>query len=140
MKALALRILRFLTPGPSARVSLGLTSMVVSLLMAADLVFGLLPDPSIQLRELRARIAENVAVQTALLLEAGNPLAMDRLFREVTQREKSVLSVAVRRADGRIMAQTGDHAATWRRLGTTPPSGSRPRAPLPASTTCRCRW
>ena len=113
MKAFALRVLRFLTPGASARVSLGLTSMVVSLLLAVDLVFGLLPDPGIQLRELRARISENLAVQTAARMEAGNSLALDRLLREMIQREKSVLSVAVRRSDGRIMAQAGDHANTW---------------------------
>ena len=113
MKAFALRVLRFLTPGASARVSLGLTSMVVSLLLAVDLVFGLLPDPGIQLRELRARISENLAVQTAARMEAGNSLALDRLLREMIQREKSVLSVAVRRTDGRIMAQAGDHANTW---------------------------
>ena len=104
---------RFFLPGPAARVSLGLTSLVVSLLLAADLVFGLLPDPNVQLRELRARISENLAVQTAALMEAGNPLALDRLFREVIVREKDVRSVAVRRGDGRIMAQAGDHANTW---------------------------
>ena len=113
MKAAMLRALRWLAPGPAARVSLGLTSMVVSLLMAADLLFGLLPDPTIQLRELRARISESLAVQTAALMEAGNPLALDRLYREVLVREKDVLSIAVRRTDGRIMAQAGDHAAQW---------------------------
>ena len=113
MKALALRALRFLLPGPAGRVSLGLTAMVVSLLMAADLVFGLLPDPNIQRRELRARISENLAVQTAALMEAGNTLALDRLFREVIVREKDVVSVAVRQGDGRILAQAGDHVRTW---------------------------
>ena len=113
MMALVLQGFRFVSPGPAARVSLGLTSLVVSLLMAADLLFGLLPDPTIQLRELRARISENLAVQTAALMEVGNPLALDRLYHEVIAREKDVLSVAVRRKDGRILAQAGDHATLW---------------------------
>ena len=120
MNRFALRGLRFLSPGPAARVSLGLTSLVVSLLLAADLVFGLLPDQGAQLRDLRARISENLAVQTAALMEAGNPLALDRLLGEIIVREKNVLSVAVRRVDGHIMAQTGGHAASW----MPPSSGS----------------
>ena len=113
MKELLQRASRLFAVGPAARVSLGLTSMVLSLLMAADLVFGLLPDQQLQMRELRGRIAENLAVQTAALMEAGNPRALDRLYREVLAREKGILSVAVRRSDGRIMAQAGDHGASW---------------------------
>ncbi len=108
-----MRVLRFLALSPASRVSLGLTSLVVSILLAADLVFGLLPDPNVQLRLLRARTAENLAIQAATQLEAGNPVALDHLFKEVMVRDKEVLSLAVRRADGRLMAQAGDHQATW---------------------------
>ena len=113
MKVLALRWLRFFAPGPAARVSLGLTALVVSLVLAADLVFGLLPDENEQARQLRGRIAENLAMHAAVQLEAGNPRVLERLFREVVARDKEVLSVAVRRSDGRIVAQVGDHGATW---------------------------
>ncbi len=120
MKQLALRGLWLFSLGPAARVSLGLSSLVVSLLLAADLVFGLLPDHNEQLRQLRSRIAENLAVQTASLMEAGNARALDRLFQEVMARDKDVLSLAVRRSDGRIMAQAGDHGGAW----MPPESGS----------------
>jgi len=113
MKELALRWMRFFLLGPAARVSLGLTALVVSLLLAVDMFFGLLPDPNEQLRQLRARVAENLAVHTATQLEAGNPRALERLFDEVLARDKDVLSVAVRRGDGHILAQVGDHAAHW---------------------------
>ena len=122
MNELALRGLRLFSLGPATRVSLGLSSLVVSLLLAADLVFGLLPDQNQQLSQLRARIAENLAVQTATLMETGNPRGLDRLFHEVMLRDKDVLSVAVRRDDGRIMAQAGDHALAW-----MPPEGGSSR-------------
>ena len=107
------RAMRFLAVGPAARVSLGLTSLVVSMVLMADLVFGLLPDPNIQLRQLRARTAENLAIQTANQLEAGSPAALDRLFKEVMARDKSMLSLALRRSDGQVMAQAGDHQVHW---------------------------
>ncbi len=107
------RFIRKLMPGPAARLSMGLTSMVVSLLLAADLVFGLLPDQNEQLRQLRSRIAENLAIQTATFLQAGNPRALDRLFEEVLVRDKDVTSVAVRRDDGQLTAQAGEHARFW---------------------------
>ena len=113
MKPLALRVMGMFSLGPAARVSVGLSSLVVSLLLAADLVFGLLPNQPEQLRQLRARIAENVAIHTATLLEAGNPKALERLFQELMVRDKDVTSVAVRRSDGQMMAQAGDHAAVW---------------------------
>ena len=109
MKEFALRVLRFLSPGPAARISLGLTSLVVSMVLAADLVFGLLPNQNDALRQMRARVAENLAVNVAMQMEAGDPRALDRMFQELLARDKDVVSVSVRRDDGRIMAQAGDH-------------------------------
>lgn len=113
MTAFWLRMLRKVSLGPSARISLGLTSLVVSLLLAADLLFGLIPDQTDRIRESRARLTENLAVQTAAVMETGNPLALDRLFKEVLVREPGSLSAAVRRGDGRIMVQAGDHNTSW---------------------------
>ena len=107
------RAMRFLALSPAARVSLGLTSLVVSMLLMADLVFGLLPDPNNQLRQLRARTAENMAIQMATQLEVGSPTALDRLFKEAMLRDKSVLSLALRRSDGQVMAQAGNHQTHW---------------------------
>lgn len=113
MKQTLRRIWQNLSPGPAVRVSLGLSALVVSMLLAFDLVFGWLPDPTAQLSMLRTRSAESLAIQTATVLEAGNASALDRVFREVMLRDKSIVSVALRRGDGRIMAQAGDHAAHW---------------------------
>ncbi len=113
MKNMLQRLWRVLSPSPAARISLGLTSLVVSMLLMADLVFGLLPDPNVQLRQLRARTAENLAIQTATHLETGSPSTLDRLFREIMARDTSVTSMALRRGDGLVMAQSGNHQTHW---------------------------
>jgi diguanylate cyclase (GGDEF)-like protein len=113
MKAFSWRRLRTLTVNPAIRVALGLSSLVVVILLGADLAFGLLPDQSGLVRQLRERISENLAIQTAALMDAGDLRTLERVYREQLVREKSMLSVAVRRQDGRIVMQAGDHAAAW---------------------------
>ena len=105
--------LKHFVPGPAARVSLGLSSLVLSLVLMADLMFGMLPEQGAQQRDLRTRVAENLAVQTAVLLEGANPRAIDHLLRDVMLHDKGVKSMAVRRSDGSIFAQSGDHATAW---------------------------
>jgi diguanylate cyclase (GGDEF)-like protein len=46
-------------------------------------------------------------------MELGNVQTLERLFHDVMVRDKSLASVAVRRSDGLIMAQAGDHASAW---------------------------
>lgn len=110
---LILRPFRFFTASPAVRLSLGMSSLVVTMLLSADLVFSLLPDESTLVRQLRERISENVAVQTASLMQSGDIRTLDRLYREQLTREKTMLSLAVRRKDGHIVIQEGDHASAW---------------------------
>lgn len=113
MNVSALRRIRALAINPAVRIAMGLSSLVVAILLVADLAFGLLPDQSGLVRQLRERISENLAIQTAALMDAGDLRTLDRVYREQMSREKTMLSVAVRRLDGRIVLQAGDHAATW---------------------------
>ena len=113
MKAL-LRRLRTRALSPPVRIGMGLSSIVVTILLVTDFAFGVLPDQSGLLRELRQRISENLAIQTAALLEAGEVATLDHVFQEQLRREKSLLSIAVRRDDGRLIAEAGDHAEVWR--------------------------
>lgn len=101
------RLPRF-TASPSIRVSLGMSSLVVAMLLLLDLAFGVLPDPSRITRQWRERIAENLAMQTAALVNAGEMQPLDRVLRDQLAREKSLVAVTVQRRDGQIMA----HAAS----------------------------
>ena len=60
------------TLNPVARISLGLVALLVSLLMAADLAFGLIPDRTALARQVRQQISESLAVQAATLLQSGD--------------------------------------------------------------------
>lgn len=98
---------------PVARISLGLVALLLSLLMVVDLVFGLIPDRAKLAREVRQQTSESLAVQAAVLLQAGDVTSLQHTLREVLERNKDLRSVAVRQAGGNIAAQAGEHGRHW---------------------------
>ena len=100
--------------GPASRVSLGLCSLMLAGLLALDFVFGVLPNPNVLLRELRERISEQVATQTAAAIAAGDPRALHRTLQQALEKDPQLLSIAVRRRGEQILAQAGPHAAHWK--------------------------
>lgn len=99
--------------GPIARVSLGLIALIASLVLIADMLLGLVPQRAeLELRG-RTRVAENVAAQTIVLIEANDAQLLAKSLQQVMARNRDVMSVALRRADGGILAQRGDHNRHW---------------------------
>lgn len=103
---------KLLRLSPLLRLSMGLTSLVVSLVLLMDLV-GVLPDRSEMMRQVRQRTSESLAVQAAAALQIGDMGALLKTLREVRTRDTQVLSVALRRNDGTIVVQAGEHATHW---------------------------
>ena len=83
---------------PVARISLGLVALLLSLLMVVDMVFGLIPDRAKLVRDVRQQSSESLAVQVAVMLQAGDVSTLQRTLREVLERNKDLRSVAVREA------------------------------------------
>lgn len=101
------------TLGPISRVALGLTALMVSLVMLADLVLGLLPQQVESALKVRQRLAENLAGQVTLFVTVGDPQATSKSLQQVLTQNSDVLSAALRRVDGTLVAQRGDHARHW---------------------------
>ena len=99
--------------GPIVRVSLGLIALFTSLVMIADLFLGLLPQRAELELRMRQRVVENVAAQTAVLLKSSDTQLLAKSLQQVMERNRDVLSVALRRSNGGIIAQRGDHARHW---------------------------
>ncbi len=73
--------------GPIARLSLGLVALLVSLVMVADMLLGVVPEFGKSEREARRRIAENLVIQISTLLEAGNTGLLNRTIQQVLARD-----------------------------------------------------
>src|SRR3954469_17158979 len=88
--------------GPASRVSIGLVSLILGCLLALDLFFGVLPDQSTHLRQLRERTSRDIAAQVATTVASGDLGALHRELQQTVLREKQLLSVGVRRQDGTV--------------------------------------
>lgn len=119
--------------GAIARLSLGLVAMVVSMLLAAELLLGSGSSRDEFEKQARQRLGEAVAIQVAALLETGNSATLTKTLQQVVGRNEDVASMAIRRIDGSIVAQGGDHTRHW----VAPPAGrstiDRVRVPVHAN-------
>lgn len=99
--------------GPVSRISMGLVSLAAFLLLVADLLFGLLPDEADVAKHVRKRTSEALAVQLTALVQTEQWEALRRTMHAVISRDPEVLSIAVRRSNGEVVAETGNHATHW---------------------------
>ena len=113
-----LRSLPRVRMGPASRVSLGLCSLMIAILLSMDFIFGLVPNREPLVRELRERIAEQVATQTAAAIGTGDPRAVHKTLQTLVK-DPQLISIAVRRAGQQVIAQAGPHAEHW----VAPPPG-----------------
>ncbi len=98
---------------PITRISLGVVSLIVCLFLATDLVFGLLPNDAEKARQVRRAVSESLAVQLTALVQSNDRAALKQTLQSVVSRNSDATSIAVRRADGAIVAQAGDHQRYW---------------------------
>ena len=119
-----------LIPGPSLRIASGLVGLCLSLVMVADLMFGLFPNRLQQAQKQRAREAETATVLVAEALRLNDLPRARSTMDTVRSRNPEMLSLAVRRADGQLQASSGPHAADWAQRMDTPADGTRILVPI----------
>ncbi len=97
---------------PTFRISMGLVGLTLSLLMATHLL-GLLPDERLMQVEARGRIAESLAMQLSGAISRTDVVTLDETMQSVVIRNKDILSMALRKADGDIVVAAGEHDTHW---------------------------
>jgi diguanylate cyclase (GGDEF)-like protein/PAS domain S-box-containing protein/putative nucleotidyltransferase with HDIG domain len=87
---------------------------MISALLAADLL-GLMPNPRSAALDGRRALCETLAINCSLLA-TDNKLRMVKANLEATvDRNPEILSAALRRPDGQLIVEVGDHDVHWRR-------------------------
>lgn len=97
-------------PGPVLRVSFGLMSLLMLLVLVADLLLGAVPGRGQAEREIRKRTAENLAVQLTGLLQAGDHVMLGRTIQQVLARNPDLRAIRVHRTDGSLLLERGETA------------------------------
>ncbi len=94
--------------GPITRVSLGLMALLISLVLVADFVLGVIPNRGQAERQTRQRVAENLAIQITGLLESGEETMASKTIQQVLSRDPDIRAISVRRNDGSTVLRRGD--------------------------------
>ena len=92
--------------------TIGLVSMVVSAHLGASWL-GLMPDAQRAEAAARASLVEVLAAGGMSSLAAEDHAAVTDLLRFALERNPSMRSAAVRRADGEVLASAGPHGQAW---------------------------
>ena len=98
------------------RVVMGLVGLTVSLAMLA-FMFGIVPDRESAVRDGRAALAESIALHSTAAVVSTNLQHLEADYKLLAERNPDLLSVALRRQDGQILAATEDHADHWQDMG-----------------------
>jgi diguanylate cyclase (GGDEF)-like protein/PAS domain S-box-containing protein len=98
---------------PVAQIALALVLITSLMLLAVDFLFGVFPDPDAQELRLRTTYAESLASQAAALLQRGDTKALGFTLDRGRRDDKRIRSIAVRTAQGTILAQSGEHEEVW---------------------------
>jgi PAS domain S-box-containing protein len=98
-------------------IAIGQTALLVSLILVA-LCLGLVPDRVGAIREGRATLAEALAANTTAFISQADLRRLEANLRFVLARNGDLLSAAVRRANGDMVVQIGDHEPNWRDMSS----------------------
>jgi len=84
----------------------------VSILLIGDL-FGFIPKQERAIAENRKQIAESLAIQISAAAYAGELKTLQATLDGIVKRNDEILSAALRRINGRLLVQAGDHRHLW---------------------------
>ena len=102
---------------PLIRITLGLVSVTLVLVLAGDYVLQLTGDQSgVDLRQ-REKIGKTLAMQFSPLAEIDDTATIGKAMEALVERNRDVLSTALRGRDGKILTAAGEHQEHWQSPG-----------------------
>ncbi|NQT16014.1 MAG: PAS domain-containing protein, partial [Planctomycetes bacterium] len=103
--------MRYLTA--KTRITFGLACMLLTV-MSTAIMIGLVPDRRTAVLDGRADMCETLAVSSSDYVSRGELKRLEFLLHSVVERSDDVLSAGVRRVDGDLLAEVGNHRAFWK--------------------------
>jgi diguanylate cyclase (GGDEF)-like protein len=95
------------------RLSTGVAALTVSILLAAQ-ALGLIPDAVGAKLRGRGQLCEAMAIHCSLAAQHGELGTIRAATKEIVARDSDILSAAVRKPDGTLVVEAGDHATHWK--------------------------
>ncbi|MGH8488956.1 MAG: ATP-binding protein [Gammaproteobacteria bacterium] len=96
-------------------ITFGQVSLLISVLLAA-LYFGFVPDKLNAILAGRAALAEAIAANGTALISENDIRRLKAVLKFTVERNRSLRSAVVRRANGDVVIEVGDHERRWKTL------------------------
>ncbi|MEE9423331.1 MAG: EAL domain-containing protein [Gammaproteobacteria bacterium] len=97
---------------PAFRISIGLVLLTLSILMMADLA-GLAPDHNREILDKRKKVSESLAIEFSLAAQESHFDLIAKTLKAMVNRNEDIVSAGLRRVNGKLIAQAGNHAEQW---------------------------
>ncbi len=105
------------TINPLVRITLGLVSVTLILVLAGDYVLQLTRDQSgVDFRQ-REKVGKTLALQFSPLAEINDTNTIGKTMEALVERNRDVRSTALRGSDGKLIVSAGDHEQYWQSPG-----------------------
>ncbi|HSD36509.1 MAG TPA: GGDEF domain-containing protein [Rhodocyclaceae bacterium] len=119
---------------PSLRVTLGLMSLAMTLLLFMDLVLGVFPSQEKMLLQTRQHLAESMSVQVATMLSQDDQRNIPAVVNALVTRNPDLRSVGVRTSSGELIASSAGHLSSWTTRDSSEVGRSRFIVPIAPSS------
>ncbi len=93
--------------------TMALVALCSTLVILGTLFLDTMPDRGAQQRAVRKAVGEALAVQLAEMLRREDPREIEKSLAAIVSRTDGLRSVGVRRADGKLVVNSGTHAQGW---------------------------
>ncbi|BFM16386.1 ATP-binding protein [Maricurvus nonylphenolicus] len=111
------------------RITLGLCGIIISVLLIAGLS-GLIPNEHKLIMQGRILLAESIAINSSAFLTQSDIWRMENNLLLQIQRHTDLLSAGIRRIDGKLISDLGQHAHHWTPLETDTSTDDRISVPI----------
>ena len=121
---------------PIGRISIALALLSTTTITALQSV-GTFPSENAHVLEARKAVCESLAFEVASVAARQDRAAIRRTLRKAVERNPEILSAALRKSDGTLLAVQGDHERHWSAPPGDTSTPENAQVPLYAGST---RW
>jgi diguanylate cyclase (GGDEF)-like protein/putative nucleotidyltransferase with HDIG domain/PAS domain S-box-containing protein len=113
----------------ATRISIAIVCLTITVLLGAQ-TLGLLPNAFQEALDGRKKLCESLAIYCSLAGRQGDVETVREAAVAIMSRNPEVLSLALRKADGSIVVQTGNHEKHWKELSGEKSTSTQVQVPL----------
>src|SRR5687768_9712760 len=113
----------------ASRISIGLTCLTMSLLLAAQ-GLGVIPNPTDATLKGRKELCESLAIHCSLAASRDDLESLKETTRAIVSRNPDILSTALRKFDGEMVVAVGEHDTQWKSADPKKSTPSHVRVPI----------